>query len=393
MAKKIKVHLDFGQNEVQNAVIQNLSADPSTPVSGQVFYDTDDNRIKMHNGTAFKKLLTEDDSAANAVTRASNAGAANELMVSAGADRTAQTFSGTGIIKVTSGVASVATAGTDYVTASSTNTLTNKTIDANGTGNSITNLETADFATNVIDTDVTLAANSDTRLATQKATKAYVDAILSASDAFVFQGVIDASTNPNYPAADAGDVYKISVAGKIGGASGPNVEVGDSIYCITDSSASGDQATVGANWVILQVNIDGAVTGPTSSTDNALARFDSTTGKLIQNSNATLSDAGTMNLAAGQTYQVNGTNILTGFTKKFAATFNDTTDWAGAGPFTITVTNGTHALGATANLTAQVRELSGSDYNLVDVELQFQTDGDVVITSNAKFEGSYVLIG
>jgi|GEM_PF-2525456 len=54
-------------------------------------------------------------------------------------------------------------------------TLTNKTIDANGTGNSITNLETADFATNVIDTDDTLTANSDTRIATQQATKAYVD--------------------------------------------------------------------------------------------------------------------------------------------------------------------------------------------------------------------------
>jgi hypothetical protein len=36
----------------------------------------------------------------------------------------------------------------------------------------------------------------------------------------------------------------------------------------------------------------GDVTGPASSTDNALARFDGTTGKLIQNSVATLTDAG-----------------------------------------------------------------------------------------------------
>lgn len=36
----------------------------------------------------------------------------------------------------------------------------------------------------------------------------------------------------------------------------------------------------------------GDVVGPGSATDNALARFDTTTGKLIQNSNATLSDAG-----------------------------------------------------------------------------------------------------
>lgn len=36
------------------------------------------------------------------------------------------------------------------------------------------------------------------------------------------------------------------------------------------------------------------VVGPASSTDNALARFDSTTGKLVKNSNATLDDTGNM---------------------------------------------------------------------------------------------------
>src|SRR6185436_4283983 len=116
----------------------------------------------------------------------------------------------------------------------------------------------------------------------QLATKTYVDALLGANDAMVFKGVIDCSANPNYPAADAGHVYKISVAGKIGGASGTNVEAGDSIYCITDSTASGTQAGVGANWVVVQVNIDGAVTGPASSTSNDIATFNGTTGKVIQ---------------------------------------------------------------------------------------------------------------
>ena len=42
----------------------------------------------------------------------------------------------------------------------------------------------------------------------------------------------------------------------------------------------------------------GDVTGPGSSTDDALAKFDSTTGKVIQNSTATLSDAGTLTATA-----------------------------------------------------------------------------------------------
>ena len=65
----------------------------------------------------------------------------------------------------------------------------------------------------------------------------------------------------------------------------------------------------------------GDVIGPGSSTDNALAKWDSTTGTLIQNSNATLTDAGvltvaniaaTINTAAQPTITSLGT--ITGFT-------------------------------------------------------------------------------
>src|SRR5210317_163053 len=56
-----------------------------------------------------------------------------------------------------------------------TDTLTNKTIDANGTGNSITNLEVADLASGVLDTDLTSVSASDDTLASAKAIKSYVD--------------------------------------------------------------------------------------------------------------------------------------------------------------------------------------------------------------------------
>jgi hypothetical protein len=163
-------------------------------------------------------------------------------------------------------------------------TLTNKTISAND--NTISNLVVANFAANVVDTDGTLAANSDTRVATQKATKTYVDQIIAAHDAMVFKGVIDCSSNPNYPAADRGHTYRVSVAGKIGGGSGVNVEAGDLLLCLTDSTASGNQATVGSAWSIAQVNLDGAVIGPASATDNHFAQFDGTTGKLIKGGKA-----------------------------------------------------------------------------------------------------------
>lgn len=73
-------------------------------------------------------------------------------------------------------------------------------------------------------------------------------------DVFVLKGSIDCSTNPNYPAANAGDLYTISVIGKIGGAAGLAVNVGDSAYCKVDGSAAGTQAAVGANWAIIPKN-------------------------------------------------------------------------------------------------------------------------------------------
>jgi len=61
-------------------------------------------------------------------------------------------------------------------TASSTTTFTNKTFDANGTGNSISNIEVADLASGVLDTDLSSVSGSDDTLASAKAIKAYVDA-------------------------------------------------------------------------------------------------------------------------------------------------------------------------------------------------------------------------
>lgn len=113
------------------------------------------------------------------------------------------------------------------------------------------------------------------------ATVAYVDSIIAAQDAMVFKGVIDCSANPNYPAADRGWTYRVSVAGKIGGGSGLNVEAGDLLLCLTDGTASGTQAGVGSEWTIAQTNLDGAVIGPASAVNGRVAVFSGTSGKLI----------------------------------------------------------------------------------------------------------------
>ncbi len=65
---------------------------------------------------------------------------------------------------------------------------------------------------------------------------------------------VDCSPDPLYPAANTGDVLAVSVTGKIGGGSGPDVAAGDIIICIADGVASGDHGAVGAFWTILRPN-------------------------------------------------------------------------------------------------------------------------------------------
>lgn len=153
---------------------------------------------------------------------------------------------------------------------------------------------------------------------------------IGANDAMVFKGVIPASTNPNYPSGVTGDTWKISVAGKIGGASGVNVEAGDTIICVTDN-AGGTQATVGANWTILQTNIDGAVTtggaiaqgalviGAGSSSVSTLPNA-ATAGWLLIGNTGTNSPTWT---APGSfTVQVGGTNFGSAYSPTVSKTVN-----------------------------------------------------------------------
>lgn len=114
------------------------------------------------------------------------------------------------------------------------------------------------------DTDGTLAANSDTRVATQKAVKTYVDTAVTGL--LEFKGSTDCSGTPNYPAASKGDAYVVSVAGKIGGASGTSVDVGD-VYAASADNAGGTQAAVGTSWFVLEHNLVGAMLAANNLSD------------------------------------------------------------------------------------------------------------------------------
>lgn len=223
---------------------------------------------------AAKKFLTPIDMGANKVTTTATATANADLINKGQADSTYQAALGFTAVPNTRTVNGHALSADVTVTKGDVSL------------GSVDNVQQLPMS--YLDTDGTLAANSDSKVPSQKAVKTYADQIIAATGAMVYKGVIDCSGNPNYPASTLGWTYKISVAGKIGGASGINVEVGDQVLCCV-TSASGDQATVGANFNIIQVNIDGAVIGPASATSTNIATFSGTTGKLIADGGVAIS--------------------------------------------------------------------------------------------------------
>lgn len=93
-----------------------------------------------------------------------------------------------------------------------------------------------------------------------------------ASDALVFKGVVNSAADLPTAGYKVGDTYKVNTAGTY---KGIVCEPGDALIAVAETGANSD-------WVVLQANIDGAVTGPASATDGAIALFDGATGKVIK---------------------------------------------------------------------------------------------------------------
>jgi len=97
---------------------------------------------------------------------------------------------------------------TSYITASSSDTLTNKTIDANGTGNSISNIEVADFAAaSIVSAAEGVGSNNnDTTIPTSAAVKAYADSVGGGStgDLTITGSTISAPSNADLTLTNSG---------------------------------------------------------------------------------------------------------------------------------------------------------------------------------------------
>ena len=136
------------------------------------------------------------------------------------------------------------------------------------------------------------SSSDDSTVPTSKAVWTAVSNGIATANAMIYRGTIDGGSTDAYgaltPFANKGWTYKVTTAGKIDGKA---VEIGDMLICNTDGTAaatSSNYSTIAANWDFIQANIDGAVTGPSSSTDAHVAVFNGSTGKVIKDSGLTI---------------------------------------------------------------------------------------------------------
>ena len=154
-----------------------------------------------------------------------------------------------------------------YITASSSDTLTNKTIDANGTGNSISNLEVADFAAASIVTagEGIGSNNNDTTIPTSAAVKAYADSVGGGStgDLTISGSTISSPSNAPLTLDPSGTGKVTAVGGLV--VTGGDTETAD-ISSSGQIDAVGFTATGSSTFDGVQIT-DNTITSATSNAD------------------------------------------------------------------------------------------------------------------------------
>lgn len=150
---------------------------------------------------------------------------------------------------------------------------------------------------------VTLSADPQNNL--EAATKQYVDRLVAGINDFTI-GVVDSSTPLPSTGYEVGQTYRVAEAGTY---AGQDCEAGDLIIVINDYA---EGTASNSDFLVVQANIDGAVTGPDASTDANIVVFDGTSGRKIKDSSVTIASVSD---AVAKAHEHANKAILDTFTK------------------------------------------------------------------------------
>jgi hypothetical protein len=257
MSKKFLTNLDLSKNQILNVAIQNLSSAPSSPVTGQIYYNTADARMYFWDSSAWVDMSGDiQDVIGGAGLTAGTSANGDVITLDVNVDNATIEINsdivrvkdlGITSAKINDGAVTTIKIGANQVTLAKLATVGNNTVIGNTSGGTATPSEIT------IVTD--LANASSTTLATSTAIKTYIDANVGSLGNL--EGAWSAASG-SFPVGStpvagtkAGDYWYVSVAGTTGGVV---FNVGDVIVAKVNAAST----SLASDWIQLEVNRDQA---------------------------------------------------------------------------------------------------------------------------------------
>ncbi len=256
MAKKVLVNLDLTKNQILNVVLQNLASAPSSPLSGQIYYNTTENVVYFWDGTAWLSA-SGDIQGVTAGAGLIGGGTSGAVTLDLNPDNAS--------IEVVGDVVQIKDLGVSTAKLATGAVTTIKVTDSNITFAKIQNVSTMTVLGRVVAgtgvasevsviNDNTMATATATNLPTAGSVKAYIDSSIAGLGNL--EGSWDTSTG-SFPVASEGtkkgDYWYVSVAGTVDSVA---FNVGDVII----AKITGASTLLASDWIQIEVNRDQATT-------------------------------------------------------------------------------------------------------------------------------------